>query len=81
MTTDIDRRSLLKLGAGASALAALGVPTQVLIASGIGKFWYWGFDGETTVWYPSVRLIRQPAGEGWENSLKIMHDRVKAFAA
>ncbi len=60
---------------------AVGVPTQVLIASGIGKFWYWGFDGETTVWYPSVRLIRQPAGEGWENSLKIMHDRVKAFAA
>ena len=59
---------------------ALGVPTHVLIASGIGKFWYWGFDGETTVWYPSVRLIRQPADEGWESSLKIMHARVKALA-
>ncbi len=59
---------------------AVGVPTSVLIASGIGKFWYWGFDGATTVWYPSVSLIRQPADEGWESSLRIIRERVGAFA-
>lgn len=61
--------------------AAVGTPVWTLIASGIGKFWYWGFDGATTVWYPSVTLIRQPEGENWDGSLKIIAERLRAFAA
>lgn len=60
---------------------ALGIPVWTLIASGIGKFWYWGFDGATTVWYPSATLIRQPEHQDWESSLKTMAERLRAFAA
>jgi hypothetical protein len=60
---------------------AVGVPVWTLIASGIGKFWYWGFDGPDTVWYPSATLIRQPADEGWEGSLDIIAERLRVFAA
>ncbi|MHB1205235.1 MAG: tetratricopeptide repeat protein [Rhodospirillaceae bacterium] len=60
---------------------AVGVPVWTLIASGIGKFWYWGFDGPTTVWYPSASLIRQPADESWEGTLQIVAERLKTLVA
>ena len=52
--------------------AALGIPTWILIASGIGKFWYWGFDAPTVPWYPTARLVRQQEGESWERPLRVM---------
>src|SRR3546814_16287090 len=39
---------------------ALGRPTWVMLHQGISPHWYWGRDGETTPWYPSLRLLRQP---------------------
>jgi hypothetical protein len=60
--------------------AALGKPVWIMIASGIGKFWYWGFDGPSTLWYPSASLIRQEAGEDWGRVLGIIKQRIGAFA-
>lgn len=40
---------------------AIGVPTTVLLSSGLGRFWYWG-DGVTTDWYPSVTVNRFAVG-------------------
>lgn len=42
---------------------ALGVPAYVMVPSGFGRFWYWG-NGESTPWYPTVRVIRYANGEG-----------------
>lgn len=46
--------------------AALGKPTWVLLHKGISPHWYWGLEGETTPWYPTARLWRQPASNDWQ---------------
>jgi Flp pilus assembly protein TadD len=60
---------------------ALGVPGWVLIPSGIGKFWYWGHDGVTTPWYPSLTLIRQKNQTDWSPELREVAQRLATFAA
>jgi hypothetical protein len=42
---------------------ALGVPTWVLVTH--LPDWRWGLSGETSVWYPSVKVYRQPAPGDW----------------
>lgn len=42
---------------------SLGVPTWVLVTH--LPDWRWGLAGETSAWYPSVKLFRQPAPGNW----------------
>jgi len=51
--------------------AALGVPTSVLLA--YRPDWRWGVKGETTRWYPNVRLLRQNLCGVWDNTLSNWH--------
>lgn len=51
---------------------ALGVPTWTLL-SGIGD-WRWGAAGETTPWYPSMRLLRQKTRGDWAGLLAFARD-------
>lgn len=44
---------------------ALGVPTTALLHGNRFIFWYWGYEGESTPWYPSVRLFRGPPAVPW----------------
>lgn len=44
---------------------ALGKPTWVLLHNGISPHWYWGRDGETTPWYPTLTLLRQSVEGDW----------------
>ncbi|HLT76789.1 MAG TPA: tetratricopeptide repeat-containing glycosyltransferase family protein [Ferrovibrio sp.] len=44
---------------------ALGRPTWVLLHKGISPHWYWGLEGETTPWYPTLRLLRQSQAADW----------------
>jgi hypothetical protein len=48
--------------------AALGKPTLVLVAH--DPDWRWGWAGETSFWYPSLRLFRQPAPGDWRPALE-----------
>lgn len=48
---------------------ALGVPVWILVPGGIGKFWYWGYEGASTPWYPSATLIRQENQHDWSPEL------------
>jgi Tfp pilus assembly protein PilF len=59
----------------------LGVPTWVLVPAGIGKFWYWGHEGETTPWYPRLTLIRQGNNHDWSSELTDVAARLKTFAS
>ena len=43
--------------------ASLGVPTWIVLPKGCD--WRWGTDGETSLWYPSVRLFRQERPGDW----------------
>ncbi len=46
---------------------AMGIPTWVLLQH--VPDWRWGVRGETTPWYPSVRLVRQPRWNDWSSAV------------
>lgn len=44
---------------------AIGTPTWVLLGKGRGQIWYWLHDRSDSVWYSSIRLIRQEIAGDW----------------
>ncbi|MGB9151863.1 MAG: tetratricopeptide repeat protein [Alphaproteobacteria bacterium] len=50
--------------------AALGVKTFLLLP--YCPDWRWGVVGETTVWYPSMTLLRQPKYGDWESVIETL---------
>lgn len=44
---------------------ALGIPTTVLLPKRFPVLWHWGFLGDQTTWYGSVRLLRNTEDSGW----------------
>ncbi len=77
----------------ASAVAAMnlviGVDTAVVhLAGALGKpvwtllafvpDWRWGMSGETTPWYPSMRLFRQPSRGDWRSVMAALQDALEA---
>jgi len=61
--------------AAAHLAGAMGKPAFVLVAH--DPDWRWGWSGETTPWYPSIRLFRQTEPGDWRPVL----DAVKAELA
>lgn len=51
--------------------AALGKPTHLLLP--YRPDWRWGADGKTTVWYPSVKLLRQTRSGEWGSAFDAWH--------
>lgn len=47
---------------------ALGRPVWILLA--YDADWRWGLAGERSDWYPTARLFRQAASEGWDSVLQ-----------
>lgn len=43
---------------------AMGIETWLILTEPVD--WRWPVSGETSVWYPSVRLIHKSASESWE---------------
>ena len=43
--------------------------------------WPWGTDGETTSWYGSARLIRQPQPNDWLSVLQSVQEPLETLAA
>ncbi|MGE4351840.1 MAG: tetratricopeptide repeat protein [Bdellovibrionales bacterium] len=55
---------------------AMGVPVWVLLPA-TGTDWRWGRNGETSFWYPSMRLFRQNPGESWAGPLQRIVSELK----
>jgi len=55
----------------AHVAGSLGLNCTVLAAPGRGLFWYWGAEGETTPWYPSLRILRRPIDGRWESQIAV----------
>jgi ADP-heptose:LPS heptosyltransferase len=49
---------------------AVGTPTWVLLAKGRGQIWYWLRDRTDSLWYASVRLIRQETAGDWTQPIE-----------
>ena len=58
---------------------ALGKPVFVLLP--YAPDWRWGIAGERTPWYPTARLIRQPAPGDWESVVAALRDRLPGLLA
>jgi ADP-heptose:LPS heptosyltransferase len=54
---------------------ALGHPTWALLAWNAD--WRWKATGETTEWYSSVRLFRQPKENDWNTVFTTVANRIK----
>ncbi|MEK8029261.1 tetratricopeptide repeat protein [Ideonella sp. DXS29W] len=57
---------------------AMNKPCWVMVAH--GPDWRWLREGETTAWYPSLRLIRQTAPQDWDGVVRTLHDRLAAWS-
>lgn len=58
---------------------ALGA--RVWLATGFAPDWRWGRAGDTTPWYPTMRLFRQPAPGDWDSVFAAMADTLAAEVA
>ncbi len=56
---------------------ALGKPVWILLPKACD--WRWGHEGETTPWYPSVRLFRQSEFLQWESVIQSVIDELPKF--
>ncbi len=52
--------------AAAHLAGALGKQVHILLPY-IGLDWRWGVAGDTTPWYPTAKLLRQPAPGDWDS--------------
>jgi tetratricopeptide (TPR) repeat protein len=54
---------------------AVGLPCWGLIPWNTD--WRWGLKGDTTVWYPSLRLFRQPTMGDWDSVFARIHKELR----
>lgn len=62
--------------AAAHLAGALGKP--VWLINRWNSCWRWGQTGETTPWYPSMRIFRQPSMGDWNSVIAKMLDEIDA---
>ena len=53
----------------AHVAGALGLRCLVLVPPAHGLHWYWGAEGATTPWYPSLTLVRRSLGAAWDEQV------------
>jgi Tfp pilus assembly protein PilF len=54
--------------------ASIGMPVWMMLPEAAD--WRWGLEGETTAWYPTMRLFRMTAEEGWECVVRRIYERL-----
>jgi hypothetical protein len=60
---------------------ALGKPTFVLVPHGNARLWYWFAEGDTSPWYPPVRLRRKTMQQTWAMMAQALAGEVAEFTA
>ncbi len=60
---------------------AIGAPGLVLLPADDGLLWYWLREGETSLWYPRLRLLRQQSPGDWSPVLAALPEKLRALIA
>ena len=55
--------------------AGIGIPTWVLPPK--VPDWRWGLEGDSTFWYPSMRLFRQRNQGDWDDVMERVGEALK----
>ena len=63
----------------AHVAGAMGVPTWVMVA--YPAEWRWGRSGDGSPYYPSIRVLRQPALGDWDSVVRDVAKRIDAHLA
>lgn len=53
----------------AHVAGAIGARCVALVPPAHGLHWYWGAEGETTPWYPTLTLVRRALGAPWDGQV------------
>lgn len=53
---------------------AIGLDVWTLVPEGSGQPWYWFLDRSDCLWYPSMKLFRQPNAGNWAAPLSAVHE-------
>lgn len=53
---------------------ATGREVWTLVPEGMGRPWYWFLDRSDSLWYPSMKLYRQPQAGDWATPLSAVHN-------
>lgn len=48
---------------------AVGAPCCLILPHREPVFWYWGYSGDCTPWYPSLRIFRNGPDQDWQATL------------
>lgn len=56
----------------------LGKPTYLLLPASRGKLWYWHEHKNYSIWYPSIRILRQEPGATWPPVINELHSILRA---
>jgi tetratricopeptide (TPR) repeat protein len=56
----------------------LGKPTFLLLPGSRGKLWYWHESKNHSLWYPSVRILKQQPGSTWMPVIRELHSILQA---
>jgi tetratricopeptide (TPR) repeat protein len=59
---------------------ALGKPAWALVPKGPGAHWYWFQDRTDSVWYPSLRIFRQPNRGQWREPINQVASQLEHWA-
>lgn len=69
---------IVTIDSGPAHLAgALGVPTCLMIDH--VSAWFWGDESQTTAWYDSIELFRQPGVGAWAPVLAKVRERIETM--
>jgi len=58
---------------------ALGVPTLAMLSFPSASYWRWFWEGDQTVWYPSLQLLRRRHPDDWEPVFREVRERLSQF--
>jgi len=53
---------------------ALNKKTYQILSYTEGRLWYWGINENSSLWYPSIRLLRADNLKDWKTPIKNLVD-------